>query len=70
MSAMADTTPVIATVKNTGAKEKAPNETDVMPRANILNFCEEHYDDILPIIMDRICRVRIMKKTRSPPCIV
>ncbi|GJX29931.1 hypothetical protein Tco_0238010 [Tanacetum coccineum] len=56
MSAMADTTPVIATVKNTGAKEKAPNETDAMPRANILNFCEEHYDDILPIIMDRIRR--------------
>ncbi|GJZ45268.1 hypothetical protein Tco_0592864 [Tanacetum coccineum] len=56
MSAMADTTPVIVTVKNTGAKKKAPNETDAMPRANILNFCEEHYDDILPIIMDRIRR--------------
>ncbi|GJY24120.1 hypothetical protein Tco_0397778 [Tanacetum coccineum] len=56
MSTMADTTPVIATVKNTSAKEKAPNETDAMHRANILNFCEEHYDDILPIIMDRIRR--------------
>ncbi|GKD21813.1 hypothetical protein Tco_1223516 [Tanacetum coccineum] len=38
MSAMANTAPVIATVKNIGAKEKAPNETDAMPRANILNF--------------------------------
>ncbi|GKA26364.1 reverse transcriptase domain-containing protein [Tanacetum coccineum] len=56
MSAMVDTTPMIATIKNTGAQEKAPNETDAMPRANILNFCEEHYDDILPIIMDRIRR--------------
>ncbi|GJY29938.1 hypothetical protein Tco_0405705 [Tanacetum coccineum] len=56
MSAMADTTPVIAIIKNISAKEKAPNETDAMPRANILNFYEEHYDDILPIIMDRIRR--------------
>ncbi|GJT39501.1 hypothetical protein Tco_0939366 [Tanacetum coccineum] len=56
MSTMADTTPVIAIVKNTGAKEKALNEMDAIPRANILNFCEEHYEDILPIIMDRVCR--------------
>ncbi|GJS90234.1 hypothetical protein Tco_0772870 [Tanacetum coccineum] len=56
MSTMADTTPVIAIVKNTGTKEKALNETNAMPRANILNFCEEHYKDILPIIMDKVRR--------------
>ncbi|GJX49742.1 hypothetical protein Tco_0276587 [Tanacetum coccineum] len=27
---------------------------DAAPRVNILDFCEEHYKDILPIIMDKI----------------
>ncbi|GKE07987.1 hypothetical protein Tco_1411538, partial [Tanacetum coccineum] len=49
MSATANITPVI----NTGAKEKTPKETDAMPKASILDFCEKHYEDILPIIMDR-----------------
>ncbi|GKA80062.1 hypothetical protein Tco_0786658 [Tanacetum coccineum] len=31
-----------------------PKEADVAPRVNILDFCEEHYDEILPVIMDKI----------------
>ncbi|GJX37112.1 hypothetical protein Tco_0250415 [Tanacetum coccineum] len=27
-----------------------------MDKVNIRDFCEEHYDDILPIIMDKVCR--------------
>ncbi|GKA64276.1 hypothetical protein Tco_0763882 [Tanacetum coccineum] len=53
MSATANVTPVINTVKNTGAKEKTPKETDALPKASILDLCEKHYEDILPIIMDR-----------------
>nr|GEU71571.1 reverse transcriptase domain-containing protein [Tanacetum cinerariifolium] len=53
MSAMANVTPIIATVKNASVKEKTLKETDVVPKASILDFCEEHYEDILPIIFDR-----------------
>ncbi|GJZ86754.1 hypothetical protein Tco_0658364 [Tanacetum coccineum] len=48
MSALANVTPVIATVK-----EKTLKEADAVPKACILDFCEKHYEDILPIIMDR-----------------
>ncbi|GJX90749.1 reverse transcriptase domain-containing protein [Tanacetum coccineum] len=48
MSAMANVTLIIATVK-----EKTLKEADVVPKACILDFCEKHYEDILPIIMDR-----------------
>ncbi|GJY86413.1 hypothetical protein Tco_0500439 [Tanacetum coccineum] len=53
MSAMANVTPIIATVKNAGVKEKTLKEADAVPKANIQDFCEEHYEDILSIIMDR-----------------
>nr|GEX44653.1 reverse transcriptase domain-containing protein [Tanacetum cinerariifolium] len=53
MSAMANVTPIIATVKNASVKEKTLKETDAVPKASILDFCEEHYEDILPIILDR-----------------
>ncbi|GJZ66729.1 reverse transcriptase domain-containing protein [Tanacetum coccineum] len=53
MSAMANVTPIIATVKNAGVKEKTLKETDTVPKASILDFCEGRYEDILPIIMDR-----------------
>ncbi|GKF57283.1 hypothetical protein Tco_0170820 [Tanacetum coccineum] len=33
-----------------------PKKTDAAPRVNILDFCEEHYEDILPVIMDKIRR--------------
>ncbi|GJY03153.1 reverse transcriptase domain-containing protein [Tanacetum coccineum] len=56
MSAMANTTPIVTTVTKTATKEKTPKETDAAPRVNILDFCEEHYEEILPVIMDKIRR--------------
>ncbi|GJT60486.1 hypothetical protein Tco_1004019 [Tanacetum coccineum] len=53
MSAMANTTPIVATVTKTTNKEKTQKEMD---KVNIQDFCEEHYDDILPIIMDKVRR--------------
>ncbi|GJS77435.1 hypothetical protein Tco_0727316 [Tanacetum coccineum] len=29
-------------------------DADATPRVNIQDFCEEHYEDILPVIMDKI----------------
>nr|GFA99955.1 reverse transcriptase domain-containing protein [Tanacetum cinerariifolium] len=55
MSAMANVTPIIATVKNASVKEKTLKETDAVPKGSILDFCEEHYEDILPIILDTMC---------------
>ncbi|GJX65895.1 hypothetical protein Tco_0300238 [Tanacetum coccineum] len=49
MSAMANTTPIVTTITKTTNKEKT---MDVAPRVNIQNFCQEHYEDILPIIME------------------
>nr|GEX91935.1 reverse transcriptase domain-containing protein [Tanacetum cinerariifolium] len=49
---MANVTPIIATVKNASVKEKMLEETDAVPKANILDFSEEHYEDILQIILD------------------
>ncbi|GJR69931.1 hypothetical protein Tco_0359592 [Tanacetum coccineum] len=54
MSAMANTTPIATTITKTATKEKTPKETDAAPRLNILDFCEEHYEEILPVIMDKI----------------
>ncbi|GJU55458.1 hypothetical protein Tco_1229172 [Tanacetum coccineum] len=56
MSAIANTTLIVTTVMKTKTKEKTPKETDVAPRVNILDFCEEHYEDIFPVIMDKIRR--------------
>ncbi|GKC67243.1 hypothetical protein Tco_1099841 [Tanacetum coccineum] len=54
MSAMANATPPIVTiVTKTTNKEKAP---DAAPGVNIVDFCEEYYEDILPIIMDKARR--------------
>ncbi|GJS27003.1 reverse transcriptase domain-containing protein [Tanacetum coccineum] len=52
MSAVANTTPIVTTVTKTANKEKTQKERD---KVNIQDFCEEHYDDILPIIMDKVC---------------
>ncbi|GJV68249.1 hypothetical protein Tco_1483758 [Tanacetum coccineum] len=51
MSAVANTTPIVTTVTKTANKEKTQKEMD---KVNIQNFYEEHYDDILPIIMDKV----------------
>ncbi|GJT46235.1 hypothetical protein Tco_0954950 [Tanacetum coccineum] len=53
---MANTTLIVTTVTKTATKEKTPKETDAAPRVNILDFCEEHYEDILSVIMDKIRR--------------
>ncbi|GKA00266.1 hypothetical protein Tco_0672816 [Tanacetum coccineum] len=53
MSAMANATPIVTTVTKNANNEKAP---DAASRVNILNFCEEHYEDILPIIMEKARR--------------
>ncbi|GJV97725.1 hypothetical protein Tco_1549302 [Tanacetum coccineum] len=54
MSVMANTTPIVTTVMKTTTKEKTPKEMDVAPRVNVLDFYVEHYEDILPVIMDKI----------------
>ncbi|GKC52598.1 reverse transcriptase domain-containing protein [Tanacetum coccineum] len=56
MSAMANTTPIVTNVTKPATKEKTPKEADATPRVNIQDFCEEHYEDILPVIMDKIRR--------------
>nr|GEY22988.1 reverse transcriptase domain-containing protein [Tanacetum cinerariifolium] len=53
MSAMANTTPIMTTVMKTVTKEKTSNGVENASRINILDFCEEHYEDILPV-MDKI----------------
>ncbi|GKA70312.1 hypothetical protein Tco_0776376 [Tanacetum coccineum] len=53
MSAMANAIPIVTTVMRTANNEKAP---DAASRVNILDFCEEHYEDILPIIMEKAWR--------------
>ncbi|GJR28227.1 hypothetical protein Tco_1104459 [Tanacetum coccineum] len=53
MSAVANTTPIVTTVTKTANKEKTQKERD---KVNIQDFCEEHYDDILPIVMDKVHR--------------
>nr|GEW96019.1 hypothetical protein [Tanacetum cinerariifolium] len=35
-------------------REKTPRYADATPRVNIQDFCEEYYEEILPIIMDKI----------------
>ncbi|GKF03358.1 hypothetical protein Tco_0030281 [Tanacetum coccineum] len=53
MSAMANATPIVTTVTKTTNKE---NASDAAPRVNIQDFCKEHYEDILPIIMEKARR--------------
>nr|GEX92743.1 reverse transcriptase domain-containing protein [Tanacetum cinerariifolium] len=55
MSAMANTTPLVTTVTKPATN---PRDADSTPRVNIQEFCEEYYEDILPIIMDKVRRDR------------
>nr|GEU52172.1 reverse transcriptase domain-containing protein [Tanacetum cinerariifolium] len=50
-SAMANTTPLVTTVTKPANK---PGEANTTPRVNIQEFCEEYYEDILPIIMKKV----------------
>ncbi|GJZ33643.1 hypothetical protein Tco_0579079 [Tanacetum coccineum] len=61
MSAMANATPIVTTVMKNANNEKAPDATS---RVNILDFCEEHYEDILLIIMEKARHDKRKKKTR------
>ncbi|GJX30122.1 hypothetical protein Tco_0238201 [Tanacetum coccineum] len=54
ISAMANTNPIVTTVTKPTTKEKTSKDTDATPRVNIQDFCEEHYEDILLVIMDKI----------------
>ncbi|GKB78446.1 hypothetical protein Tco_0945341, partial [Tanacetum coccineum] len=56
MSAMANATPIVTTVTKPATKEKTPKDADATPKVNIQDFCEEHYKDILPVIMDKMRR--------------
>nr|GEX74664.1 reverse transcriptase domain-containing protein [Tanacetum cinerariifolium] len=48
---MANTTPLVTTVTKPAI---IPVEANSTPRVNIQEFCEEHYEDILPIIMEKV----------------
>nr|GEU57044.1 reverse transcriptase domain-containing protein [Tanacetum cinerariifolium] len=48
---MANTTPLVTTVKKPTIN---PGDADTTPRVNIQEFCEEYYEDILPIIMEKV----------------
>nr|GEY73070.1 reverse transcriptase domain-containing protein [Tanacetum cinerariifolium] len=50
-SVMANTTPLVTTVTKPTIN---PVEANFAPRVNIQEFCEEHYEDILPIIMEKV----------------
>nr|GEZ58373.1 reverse transcriptase domain-containing protein [Tanacetum cinerariifolium] len=47
---MANTTPLVTTVTKPAIN---PKEADSTPRVNIQEFCEEYYEDILLIIMEK-----------------
>nr|GEV83218.1 reverse transcriptase domain-containing protein [Tanacetum cinerariifolium] len=51
MSAMANTTPLVTTVTKPATN---PRDANATLRVNIQEFCEEYYEDILPIIMDKV----------------
>nr|GEV53599.1 reverse transcriptase domain-containing protein [Tanacetum cinerariifolium] len=55
MSAMANTTPLVTTVTKPATN---PRDADATPRVNIQELCEEYYEDILPIITEKVRRNR------------
>nr|GEU48635.1 reverse transcriptase domain-containing protein [Tanacetum cinerariifolium] len=50
-SVMENTTPLVTTVTKPTIN---PGDADTIPRVNIQEFCEEYYEDILPIIMEKV----------------
>nr|GEU70380.1 reverse transcriptase domain-containing protein [Tanacetum cinerariifolium] len=50
---MANTTPIVTTVTKPATN---PRDVDATPRFNIQDSCEKYYEDILPIIMDKVRR--------------
>ncbi|GKE97463.1 hypothetical protein Tco_0020814 [Tanacetum coccineum] len=56
MSAMANATHIVTTVMKLATREKTPKYKNAVPRVNIQDFYEEHYENILSVIMDKMCR--------------
>nr|GFD17296.1 hypothetical protein [Tanacetum cinerariifolium] len=52
---MANATPIVTTVTKPATN---PRDVDATPRVNIQDFYEEYYEDILPIIMDKVRRYK------------
>nr|GEY53625.1 reverse transcriptase domain-containing protein [Tanacetum cinerariifolium] len=52
---MANTTPLVTTVTKPANN---PGEADTAPRVNIQEWCEEYYEDILPIIIEKVRQER------------
>nr|GEV57280.1 reverse transcriptase domain-containing protein [Tanacetum cinerariifolium] len=52
---MANRTPFVTTVTKPAIN---PGEADTTPWVNIQEFCEDYYEDILPIIMEKVCHDR------------
>nr|GEU33916.1 reverse transcriptase domain-containing protein [Tanacetum cinerariifolium] len=50
-SVMANTTPLVTTVTKPANN---PGEANTAPRVNIQELCKEYYEDILPIIMEKV----------------
>nr|GEW32494.1 reverse transcriptase domain-containing protein [Tanacetum cinerariifolium] len=50
---MANTTPIVTTVTKPATN---PRDANATPRVNIQDLCEKYYEDILPIIMDKVRR--------------
>nr|GEX82908.1 reverse transcriptase domain-containing protein [Tanacetum cinerariifolium] len=48
---MANTTPLVTTITKPANN---PGEANTAPRVNIQELCEEYYEDILPIIMEKV----------------
>nr|GEU32707.1 reverse transcriptase domain-containing protein [Tanacetum cinerariifolium] len=53
---MANTTPLVTTVMK---PTNNPGEANTAPRVNIQELCEEYYEDILPIIMEKAHHERL-----------
>nr|GFC04431.1 hypothetical protein [Tanacetum cinerariifolium] len=53
---MANTTPLVTTVMK---PTNNPGEANTAPRVNIQELCEEYYEDILPIIMEKARHERL-----------
>nr|GEY49639.1 reverse transcriptase domain-containing protein [Tanacetum cinerariifolium] len=53
---MANTTPLGTTVMKS---TNDPREANIAPRVNIQELCEEYYEDIIPITMEKACHERL-----------
>nr|GEY83739.1 hypothetical protein [Tanacetum cinerariifolium]GEZ06011.1 hypothetical protein [Tanacetum cinerariifolium] len=53
---MANTTPLVTTVMK---PTNDPGEANTAPMVNIQELCEEHYEDILPIIIEKARHERL-----------